>query len=316
MIPTSRGSRSICITATSPTQPRSSASFRRRGRTRSTISRRNPCAGLVRDAGVHRQRRRTRDSALARGHPYPGPGGQDPLLSGLDLRAVRQGAGDPATGDHAILPALSLRGGQALRALDHDQLPRGLRLSRLQRYSFQPREPHPGRNLRHPEDHASGRVDRVRAATDAVPRQPRCHARLGTRPRRVEGMWLILQQSEPDDYVLATGETHSVREFVEKAFAHIGKPLVWRGRGVEEKGVDQSTGRVLVEVDPRYFRPTEVDSLLGDASKARAKLGWRQKTNFEQLVTEMVEADLVKIREERERRNRPTPESRGRYPRP
>lgn len=120
----------------------------------------------------------------------------------------------------------------------------------------------------------------------------------------VEGMWLILQQSEPDDYVLATGEAHSVREFVEKAFAHIGMPLVWRGRGVEEKGVDQSTGSVLVEVDPRYFRPTEVDSLLGDASKARAKLGWRHRTSFEQLVTEMVEADMVKIREERERRNR------------
>jgi GDPmannose 4,6-dehydratase len=120
----------------------------------------------------------------------------------------------------------------------------------------------------------------------------------------VEGMWLILQQSEPDDYVLATGETHSVREFVEKAFAHIGRPLVWRGRGVEEKGIDQSSGSVLVEVDPRYFRPTEVDSLLGDASKARAKLGWRHKTTFEQLVTEMVEADLVKIQEERERLNR------------
>jgi GDP-mannose 4,6 dehydratase len=89
-----------------------------------------------------------------------------------------------------------------------------------------------------------------------------------------------------------------------KGFAHIGRPLVWRGRGVEEKGVDQSTGRVLVEIDPRYFRPTEVDSLLGDASKARAKLGWRHRTSFEQLVTEMVEADVVKIREERERRNR------------
>jgi GDPmannose 4,6-dehydratase len=120
----------------------------------------------------------------------------------------------------------------------------------------------------------------------------------------VEGMWLILQQSEPDDYVLATGEAHSVREFVEKAFAHIGRPLVWRGHGVDEKGVDQSAGRVLVEVDPRYFRPTEVDSLLGDASKARAKLGWRHRTSFEQLVTEMVEADMVKIREERERLNR------------
>jgi GDPmannose 4,6-dehydratase len=120
----------------------------------------------------------------------------------------------------------------------------------------------------------------------------------------VEGMWLILQQDEPDDYVLATGETHSVREFVERAFAHIGRTIVWRGSGLEEKGFEQSTDRVLVEVDPRYFRPTEVDSLLGDASKARAKLGWRHKTSFATLVTDMVEADLKKIREERERHNR------------
>ena len=120
----------------------------------------------------------------------------------------------------------------------------------------------------------------------------------------IEGMWLMLQQDAPDDYVLATGESHSVREFVEKAFAHVGRPLIWRGSGVEEKGIDQSTGTVLVEVDPRYFRPTEVDSLLGDASKARAKLGWRHKTTFGTLVADMVEADLKKIRAERERHNR------------
>jgi GDPmannose 4,6-dehydratase len=119
-----------------------------------------------------------------------------------------------------------------------------------------------------------------------------------------EGMWLMLQQDEPDDYVLATGEAHSVREFVEKAFAHVGRRIVWRGKDLEEKGFEKSTDRVLVEVDPRYFRPTEVDSLLGDASKARAKLGWRHKTTFATLVTDMVEADMKKVREERERRNR------------
>jgi GDPmannose 4,6-dehydratase len=120
----------------------------------------------------------------------------------------------------------------------------------------------------------------------------------------VEGMWLMLQQDTPDDYVLATGESHSVREFVEKAFSHIGRSIVWRGRGLEEKGVDKSTGEVLVEVDPRYFRPTEVDSLVGDPSKARAKLGWRHKTSFDALVADMVEADRVTVRDERERRNR------------
>ena len=120
----------------------------------------------------------------------------------------------------------------------------------------------------------------------------------------VEGMWLILQQDEPDDYVLATGESHSVREFVDKAFAHIGRSIVWQGSGAEEKGIDKSTGKVLVEVDPRYFRPTEVDALLGDASKAHAKLGWRHKTSFDTLVAEMVQADMAKVAGERKRGNR------------
>jgi GDPmannose 4,6-dehydratase len=120
----------------------------------------------------------------------------------------------------------------------------------------------------------------------------------------VEGMWRILQQSEPDDYVLATGESHTVREFVEQAFAHVGCRIVWRGGGKDEQGVDAANGRVLVEIDSRYFRPTEVDTLLGDASKARAKLGWQHETTFDALVKEMVEADLVTVREEQNRRQR------------
>ena len=111
----------------------------------------------------------------------------------------------------------------------------------------------------------------------------------------VEGMWRILQCSEPDDYVLATGETHSVREFVEKAFAQIGVKIVWQGAGVGEKGIDAESGRVLVEIDPRYFRPTEVDLLIGDPSKARSKLGWQHKVSFDQLVGEMVAADLKTV---------------------
>jgi len=120
----------------------------------------------------------------------------------------------------------------------------------------------------------------------------------------VEGMWLMLQQDKPDDYVLATGESHSVREFVEKAFAHIGMTIAWTGSGLTEKGIEKATGNVLVEVDPRYFRPTEVDHLLGDPSKAHAKLGWRHTTSFDALVREMVESDLVGILKEQERRNR------------
>lgn len=115
----------------------------------------------------------------------------------------------------------------------------------------------------------------------------------------VEGMWLILQQPEADDYVLATGETHSVREFVERAFACVGRRIVWRGSGVEEVGVDEKSGKVVVQVDPNYFRPTEVDLLLGDPSKAKSKLGWHAKTTFEALIAEMVEADLTLIEREK-----------------
>jgi GDPmannose 4,6-dehydratase len=120
----------------------------------------------------------------------------------------------------------------------------------------------------------------------------------------VEGMWLILQQSQPDDYVLATGQMHSVREFVEKAFAHVGKTIKWHGTGIEEKGLDAATGSVLVEVDPRYFRPTEVEFLVGDPSKARAKLGWHHKISFDVLVKEMVDSDIEALRVESKKHQR------------
>lgn len=112
----------------------------------------------------------------------------------------------------------------------------------------------------------------------------------------VECMWLILQQDEPDDFVIATGEFHSVREFTEHAFARAGITLRWEGEGVDEKGIDIATGRVLVEVDPKYFRPCEVEQLLGDPTKARTKLGWNpRKTSFEQLVHIMVDHDMDMI---------------------
>lgn len=108
----------------------------------------------------------------------------------------------------------------------------------------------------------------------------------------VVGMWLMLQQPEPDDYVLATGETHSVREFIERAFAVVGRRIGWRGTGLDEQGIDAETGRTLVRVDPRYLRPAEVDLLIGDAAKARSKLGWQATTGFADLVSEMVLSDL------------------------
>lgn len=109
----------------------------------------------------------------------------------------------------------------------------------------------------------------------------------------VEGMWRILQQEEPDDYVLATGETHTVREFVELAFREIGKTIEWQGTGDDERGCCRQTGQILVALDPAYRRPTEVDLLLGDPAKAITKLGWHHRTSFQQLVAEMVEADRV-----------------------
>ena len=114
----------------------------------------------------------------------------------------------------------------------------------------------------------------------------------------VEGMWRILQHDRPDDWVLATGEAHSVREFVEKAFRVIGRFIQWQGEGLEEKGLDVRTGELLVEVDPRYYRPLEVDFLLGDPSKARQELGWTHTTGFDDLVAEMVEGDLVTLERE------------------
>ncbi|MDI6817671.1 MAG: GDP-mannose 4,6-dehydratase [Actinomycetota bacterium] len=108
----------------------------------------------------------------------------------------------------------------------------------------------------------------------------------------VEAMWLMLQQDKPDEFVIATGETHSVREFCAESFKELGINLEWRGSGVDEKGIDSATGRVIIEVDPRYFRPTDVEQLLGDATKAREVLGWQPRVTFAELVRIMAKADF------------------------
>ncbi len=108
----------------------------------------------------------------------------------------------------------------------------------------------------------------------------------------VRGMWLMLQAEAPDDYLLATGETHTVREFAEKAAAHFDIQLVWQGQGVNEKGLDKKTGKIIIEIDPKYFRPTEVDILLGDPTKAKTKLGWAPQVSFTELIKEMCVKDL------------------------
>ena len=117
----------------------------------------------------------------------------------------------------------------------------------------------------------------------------------------VECMWLMLQQETPDDYVIATGEYHTVREFTTLAFKEVGIDLVWEGKGIEEKGIDKATGKVLVEVDKRFFRPAEVEQLLGDPTKAREKLGWNpRQTSFEELVSLMVKSDVELIAKEKD----------------
>ena len=108
----------------------------------------------------------------------------------------------------------------------------------------------------------------------------------------VEAQWLILQQPQPEDFVIATGVQYSVREFVDLAFSEIGVKLDWTGTGVEEKGIDRTTGQERVLVDPRYFRPTEVETLLGDPTKAKSRLGWKPKTTLPEMVTEMMQADI------------------------
>jgi len=118
----------------------------------------------------------------------------------------------------------------------------------------------------------------------------------GYAPDFVEAIWLMLQQEKPDDFVLATGETHSVREFAQEAFTCAGFDLTWKGKGLDERGIDAKAGKTLVEINPRYFRPTEVESLLGDAARAREKLDWKPRVGFKELVKIMVDADMERER--------------------
>lgn len=115
----------------------------------------------------------------------------------------------------------------------------------------------------------------------------------GYAPDYVRMMWMMLQQDKPDDYVVATGEMHTVREFIEKSFECVGRKIEWQGKGVDEIGIDSTTGKVVMRIDKRYFRPTEVEQLLGDPSKAKRQLGWEPQVKFEELVKIMTEADLI-----------------------
>ena len=119
----------------------------------------------------------------------------------------------------------------------------------------------------------------------------------------VEGMWLILQHDKPDDFVLATGETHTVREFIELTCKEVGIEIEWHGAGKDEKGTNKKTGDIIVEVDSRYYRPTEVDILLGNPEKAKKELGWESKYSFNELISEMVKSDMLEAEKEKSLRD-------------
>ncbi len=203
-------------------------------------------------------------------------GPRDPGVPGGQLGDVRPGAGDAPDREDALPPPLALRGAQGLRALDGGELPRELRDARLERDPLQPRVPPSRGELRDPQDHhGSGRASSRGAQKELRLGNLDAKRDWGFAGDYVEAMWRMLQQDEPDDYVIATGETHSVREFCEEAFSAVG--LDWQE---------------YVKVDPKYFRPAEVDLLLGDPSKARKVLGWEPRVTFKDLARLMVEADL------------------------
>ena len=186
--------------------------------------------------------------------------------------------------------------GQTVRLLDRKGVPRGIRDVLLFGHPVQSRERTAGRDVRHPEDHACRRPYCSRKARQTLHGNLSSLRDWGYAKDYVECMWLILQNDKPEDFVIATGEQHSVREFCRLAFRHVGIELEFTGEGEHEKGIDKATGRVLVEVSPDFYRPTDVVNLWGDPSKAKKELGWNpQKTTFEQLVKLMMEADMAKV---------------------
>jgi len=124
----------------------------------------------------------------------------------------------------------------------------------------------------------------------------------GYAPEYCEGMWQMLQTEEANDYILATGKTHTVREFIEESFSVLSEQIIWKGKGLDEEGILNSTGKVVVKIDPRYFRPTEVELLIGDPSKAKINLGWTPKVTFKELVKIMVTADYNKQKKRHEKK--------------
>ena len=230
------------------------------------------------DADRERHRRGRRQHAGGDAHRRA----ERALLSGLVLGNVRAHPGADAEREDAVLSALALCRGQALRPLDHGELSRELRPARVVGHSVQSREPAARRRIRHPQGDAtawrassSGRRNELRLGNIDAKRD------WGHAKDYVRAMWLMLQQETPDDYVVATGVTTTVRDMCRIAFEHAGLDM------------DEH-----VVIDPAFYRPAEVDVLLGDASKARAKLGWEPEIGLEQMIREMVDADIKRVKNE------------------
>ena len=238
--------------------------------------------------------RRAWRAAPARSHARGLP--RRALLSGFDLRDVRQGAGDAAERKDALLPAQPLRGGEALRPLERGELPRGARPLRLLRHPVQSREPVARTRLCHPQGHVG--LARVALGQEEMVHVGNLEAKRdwGFAGEYVEGMWMMLQQEKPGDYVIATGRSSSVRDFIDGAATGFGFDIEWTGNGIDARAVDRRSGRTVVAVDPKLYRPAEVDALVGDARKAEAELGWEAKTSLEGLIQMMVKADYDRVK--------------------
>src|SRR5882724_6842839 len=257
-----------------------------------------PCRRQFRKPGIYRQCRRRRRAATIGSNPDSRHGEGDAVLPGIHFGAVRSGSGSPAKRNHAFYPRSPYGVAKLYGYWITVNYREAYGMFASNGILFNHESPIRG------ETFVTRKITRSVARIETGLEDTLYLGNLGAKRDwghardYVEGMHMILQADEPDDFVLATGEARSVREMVELSFAQVGRRIAWRGKGVDETGVDEKSGKTVVRIDPQYFRPTEVDELIGDASKARQKLGWKPKTTFAQLVQEMVAGDLAIARRE------------------
>src|SRR6478609_9495796 len=257
-----------------------------------------PCRRQFRKSGIYRQCRRHRRAATVGSNPDSRHGEGDAVLPGIHFGAVWTGSGGPAKRNHAVLSALAYGVAKLYGYWITVNYREAYGMFASNGILFNHESPIRGETF--VTRKITRGVARIEVGLEDTIYLGNLEAKRDWGHARdyVEGMHSILQADQPDDFVLATGETRSVRELVELAFAEVGRSIEWRGKGVDETGVDRKNGKTVVRIDPVYFRPTEVDLLIGDASKAREKLGWKPKTTFTQLVKEMMAGDLATAKRE------------------